>query len=107
MLGHLKIINFPFVPNGKLIIYRCPKIWTHYSLNIMWLNIGTPKKHYFPFGTNGKVVGFDVPVFKHFRVSIFLHKNIFRYPSLKPFCRDCSKEDHNKVFSMRNKNNYL
>ena len=24
ILGHLKIINFPFVPNGKLIIFWCP-----------------------------------------------------------------------------------
>ena len=26
VLGHLKIINFPFVPNGKFIIFRCSKI---------------------------------------------------------------------------------
>ena len=25
-IGTPKIINFPFVPNGKLIILRCPKI---------------------------------------------------------------------------------
>ena len=25
-IGTPKIINFPFVPNGKLIIFRCPKI---------------------------------------------------------------------------------
>ena len=24
ILGHLKTINFPFVPNGKFIIFRCP-----------------------------------------------------------------------------------
>ena len=51
-IGTPKIINFPFVPNGKLIIFRCPKIWAHYSLIIMWLTIGTPKNHHFPFGTN-------------------------------------------------------
>ena len=26
-IGTPKIINFPFVPNGKLIIFRCPKFW--------------------------------------------------------------------------------
>ena len=25
-IGTPKIINFPFVPNGKFIIFRCPKI---------------------------------------------------------------------------------
>ena len=68
MLGHLKIINFPFVPNGKLIIFRCPKIIAHYSLIIMCLNIGIPKNHHFTYMTNGKVVVLGVPIFKHFRV---------------------------------------
>ena len=61
------MINFPFVPNGKLIIFRCPKIWAHYSLIIMCLNIGTPKNHDFPFGTNENVVVLAVPIHKHFR----------------------------------------
>ena len=70
VLGHLKIINFPFVPNGKFIIFRCPKIWAHYSLIIMCLNIGTPNNHHFPYGTDGKVVVLGVPihVLEHFRV---------------------------------------
>ena len=25
-IGTLKILNFPFVPNGKFIVFRCPKI---------------------------------------------------------------------------------
>ena len=50
VLGYLKIINFPFVPNGKFIIFRCPKIWAHHSLIIMCLNIGTPNNHHFPLG---------------------------------------------------------
>ena len=62
------MINFPFVPNGKFIIFRCPKIWAHNSLIIMYLNIGTPDYHHSPFGTNGKVVVFGVPILKHFRV---------------------------------------
>ena len=30
-IGALKIINFPFVPNGKLMIFRCPNISAHYN----------------------------------------------------------------------------
>ena len=29
--GTPKIINFPFVPNGKFIIFRCPNLYTHYG----------------------------------------------------------------------------
>ena len=28
-IGTPKTINFPFVPNGKFIIFRCPKIWSN------------------------------------------------------------------------------
>ena len=62
-------MNVPFVPNVKLIIFKCPNIWAHYSLIIMCLNIGTPKIINFPFGTNGKLMVLGVPVFKHFRVT--------------------------------------
>ena len=62
------LINFPFVPNGKLIIFRCPKVWAHYSLIIMCLNIETPKNLHFPFWTNEKVVVLGVPIHKHFKV---------------------------------------
>ena len=72
-IGTPKIINFPFVPNGKFIIFRCPKIWANYSLIIICLNIGTLNNHYFPFGTNGKVVVLGVPILKHFRV--YFHGN--------------------------------
>ena len=46
VLGHLKIIYFPFVPNGKFIIFWCPKTWIHCSLIIMCLYIRTPKNHH-------------------------------------------------------------
>ena len=72
-IGTPKIINFPFVPNGKFIIFRCPKIWAHNSLIIICLNIGTPNNHHFPCETNGKVVVLGVPIFKHFRVYCFNH----------------------------------
>ena len=44
-VGTPKIFNFPFVPNGKLIIFRSPKIQAYYSLIMMCLNIGAPKIH--------------------------------------------------------------
>ena len=65
-IGTPKAINFLFVPSVKLMIFRCPKIWAHYSLIIMCLNIGTPKIINFPFGTNGKLMVLGVPIFKHF-----------------------------------------
>ena len=34
----------------------------------MYLNIGIPNNHHFPFGTNGKVVVLGVPILKHFTV---------------------------------------
>ena len=72
-IGTPKMLNFPFVPNGKFIIFRCPKVWAHHSLIIMCLNIGTPNNHHFPFGTNGKVVVLGVPILKHFRVYMATH----------------------------------
>ena len=44
-IGTPEIINFPFVPNGKLIIFRCPKILSYFSLIMMCLNNGAPKSH--------------------------------------------------------------
>ena len=32
----------------------------------MYLNIGTPYNHHFPYGINGKVVVFGVPILKHY-----------------------------------------
>ena len=56
-IGTAKTFNFPFVANVKLIIiFRCQKIWAHYSLIIMCSNIGT----------NGKLMVQGVPVLKHF-----------------------------------------
>ena len=78
VLGHLEIINFPFVPNEKLIIFMCSKIWAHYSLIIMCLTIGTPKNYHFLFGTNENVVVLVVPILKHFRVDSF-RKLLFLY----------------------------
>ena len=42
-IGTPKTINFPFVPNGKLMIFRCPNIEAHYNLAVVCPNFGTPK----------------------------------------------------------------
>ena len=52
----------------NLLNLGVPVPWAHYSLIIMYLNIGTPSNHHFPFGTNGKVVVLGVPILKHFSV---------------------------------------
>ena len=93
--GTPKIINFPFVPNGKLIIFRCTKIWAHYHLIIVCLNIGTSKNNHFPFGTNGKVVVLGVPILKHFRISIGRRQRsvTYRNMALTRKCLTC-KIDH-------------
>ena len=49
-IGTPKNNNFPFVPNGKFIIFRCPKILVHYSLSIICLNIGTANNQFFHLG---------------------------------------------------------
>ena len=62
------MINFHLFQMENEYIFRCLRIWAHYSLIIMWLNIGTPKNLCFPFGANGKVVVLGVPILKHVRV---------------------------------------
>ena len=37
-IGTPKIINFPFVSNGKLMIFRCPNIQTDYNEAVLCLN---------------------------------------------------------------------
>ena len=51
--GTPKTINFPFVPNGKLMVYRCP--------NTEALSIGTPKTIKFSFVPDGKLMVFRCP----------------------------------------------
>ena len=42
-----KIINFPFVSNGKLMVHRCPNIQAHYNEAVLCLNFGTPESNEF------------------------------------------------------------
>ena len=46
-IGTLKIINFPFVSNGKLMVFRCPNIQAHYNEAVLCLNFGTPENNEF------------------------------------------------------------
>ena len=96
-----------FKLNGKLIIFRCPKIWAHYSLTIMCLNIGTPNNHHFLFGTNVKAVVLGVQILKHFRVllccrsygrdslSRYAHSATRTFQALRIFVNNEMNELHN------------
>ena len=44
-IGTPKNNKFSICSKWKINYFRCPKIWAHYSLIIMRLNIGTHKKH--------------------------------------------------------------
>ena len=55
-IGTLNIINFPFVSNGKLMVFRCHNIQEHYYETVICLKIMN-----FPFGTNGKFIIFWCP----------------------------------------------
>ena len=54
--------KFSNCPKWKINYFLCPKIKNLYSLVIMFLNIGTPTIFNFPFGTNGKLIVFGVPI---------------------------------------------
>ena len=44
-IGTPKIINFPFVSNGKLMVFRCPNIQAHCNEAVLCLNFGTPENN--------------------------------------------------------------
>ena len=44
-IGTPKTINFPFVSNGKITVFRCPSIQAHYNEAVIYLNFGTPKNN--------------------------------------------------------------
>ena len=44
-IGTPKTINFPFVANGKLMVFRCTNIQVHYNEAVIYLNFGTPKNY--------------------------------------------------------------
>ena len=60
-IGTPKTINFPFVPNGKLMVLGVP-IFEHIIIRLKCTQIlGHIKIINFPFGTNGKFIVFRCP----------------------------------------------
>ena len=57
-IGTPKIINFPFVSNGKLMIFRCPNIQTDYNEAVLCLNFGTPENSEFSIWDKWKIYYF-------------------------------------------------
>ena len=57
-IGTPKIINFPFVSNGKLMIFRCPDIQTDYNEAVLCLNFGTPENNEFSIWDKWKIYYF-------------------------------------------------
>ena len=70
-IGTHKNIDFPFVPNGKLMFFRYPSIYADYSLAVICRKFGTPKIIYFPFGTMEHLLVLGVPILKHIIVYCF------------------------------------
>ena len=54
-IGTPKIINFPFVSNGKLMIFRCPNIQTDYNEAVLCLHFGTPENNEFSIWDKWKI----------------------------------------------------
>ena len=57
-IGTPTTINFPFVSNGKLMVFRCPKIQAHYTDAVIYLNLGTPKNYEFSIWNKWKIYYF-------------------------------------------------
>ena len=60
-IGTPKTINFPFVSNGKLIVFRCPNIQAHYNKAVIYLQFGTPKNNEFSIWNKWKIIIFRCP----------------------------------------------
>ena len=54
-IGTPKTINFPFVSNGKSMVFRCPSIQAHYNEAVIYLNFGTPKNNEFSIWNKWKI----------------------------------------------------
>ena len=57
-IGTPNIINFPFVSNGKLMIFSCPNIQTDYNEAVLCLNFGTPESNEFSIWDKWKIYYF-------------------------------------------------
>ena len=54
-IGTPKIINFPFVSNGKLMVFRCPNIQAYCNEAVLCLNFGTPENNEFSIWDKWKI----------------------------------------------------
>ena len=57
-IGTPKIINFPFVSNGKLMVFRCPNIQAYCNEAVLCLNFGTPENNEFSIWDKWKIYYF-------------------------------------------------
>ena len=60
-IGTPNAINFPFVANGKLMVFRCPNIQAHYNEAVLYLNFVTPKNNEFSIWNKWKFIIFRCP----------------------------------------------
>ena len=59
-IGTPKIINFPFVSNGKFMVITCPSIQAHLNEAVLCLNFGTPENNEFSIWNKWKIYCFLV-----------------------------------------------
>ena len=57
-IGTPNLINFPFVSNGKLMVFRCPNIQAHYNEAVLCLKFGTPENNEFSIWNKWKIYYF-------------------------------------------------
>ena len=57
-IGTPKIINFPFVSNGKLMFFRGPSTQAHCNEAVLCLNFGTPENNEFSIWNKWKIYYF-------------------------------------------------
>ena len=57
-IGTPKTINFQFVSNEKLMIFRGSNIQAHYNEAVIYLNFGTPKNDEFSIWNKWKIYYF-------------------------------------------------
>ena len=57
-IGTPRTINFPFVSQEKLMVYRCPNIQAHFTEAVIYLNFGTPKYNEFSIWNKWKIYYF-------------------------------------------------
>ena len=67
-IGSPKTIHFPFVSNGKLMVFMCPNIQAHYNEAVNYLKFGTPEIMNFPLEQMENLLVLGVPIHKHIRV---------------------------------------